>query len=295
MKNANWWVRRENKTKGPYPAGLVSQYLLLGRFRDTDEVSRDREEWQRIFEVEELIPPALRDAHAHPEDPEVLARLEAAKRWADERRNPGKAPGPERRKEEPLAQVGLRESRASRGSATSPRRLVEYVAVFAVLVIVVGIPFLMPRQQAAQSTPCADQPRPGVVWSNCLMPGRDLANVDLSGADLRNADLSTTVLRGASLRDADLAYAKLIMSNLQGANLSGARLTGASLRGANLADANLSGADLSYAILAGANLGGTDLTGARLDHAVWESGVECLPGSVGHCQPGEAVNGAGAP
>jgi hypothetical protein len=289
MKNPqNWYVRRDNKLKGPFPAGLVSRYLLLGRFRETDEVSTDREQWRHLFQVDELIPEVMREARAHPDDPEVQERLKAAKRWADERREPhAVAPDHERRQDEPLESINLRASRTLRAGRESSKRAIEYVAIFAVVAVVVGTPFLLPEPANVAAHQCERAPGPGVEWNSCLMPGRDLANADLTGAKLRSADLSTAVLRGASLRDADMAYASLTMANLRGANLAGAELTGTNLRGANLANANLTGADLSYAVLSAADLTGADLTGARLDHAQWGEGIECLPGSVGACQPGQ--------
>ena len=56
---------------------------------------------------------------------------------------------------------------------------------------------------------------------------KDLAKVDLSGADLRKVDLRGTILSGAVLTDADLAGANLFKAVLDRAELSGANLIGA--------------------------------------------------------------------
>ncbi len=90
----------------------------------------------------------------------------------------------------------------------------------------------------------------------------DLTDADLSSADLSGATLSRAALPGASLSSAVLAGADLYRANLSGANLSGVHLIGADLR-----DADLSGADLRRATLHRARLDGADLTGARLDCA----------------------------
>ena len=80
-----------------------------------------------------------------------------------------------------------------------------------------------------------------------------------AGANLADADLT-----GADLTRAYLADANLAGANLTGAYLRDAYLTGANLAGANLTRATLAGADLTGANLAGANLAGVDLTGVGL-------------------------------
>ena len=77
-----WYLRSHGQVKGPFPAGLVSRYILLGRINDGDEVSSDGNEWIVIRDVPELIPQVLKGDAS---DPIVLERLQAARRWADER------------------------------------------------------------------------------------------------------------------------------------------------------------------------------------------------------------------
>ena len=81
---------------------------------------------------------------------------------------------------------------------------------------------------------------------------KNLAGLDMRGADLAWMDMSDANLQGANLEEARLC----------GTNLSCADLTGAILRDANLARANLEGA-----VLTAANLSGANLTGARLPEA----------------------------
>ncbi|MCB9765122.1 MAG: pentapeptide repeat-containing protein [Alphaproteobacteria bacterium] len=125
-----------------------------------------------------------------------------------------------------------------------------------------------------------------------VRPGKSVAGLDFSRANLKRAplpgaNLSGTVLCWANLRGANLSEANLSGANLSGANLSGGNLRGADLRGADLTEANLSEADLSEADLtgvklrvrsirganlertnlSGADLGGADLGGANLTEA----------------------------
>ena len=38
--NAGWFTRREGVIRGPFPAGEITRYILLGRIRLDDELSR---------------------------------------------------------------------------------------------------------------------------------------------------------------------------------------------------------------------------------------------------------------
>jgi Pentapeptide repeats (8 copies) len=115
-----------------------------------------------------------------------------------------------------------------------------------------------------------------------ILPGADLARVDLShaaltganlnGADLTDAHLNGTDLTDAHLNGADLTDANLTAAYLSGAILGGTRLaladlTSVDLNGAVMIDADLSGADLTGADLTGAIVFGADLTGADLTNA----------------------------
>ena len=281
MKNLqhNLYVRRAGRVTGPYPFGLVSRYVLLGRIRLDDEVSSDRAEWFRVRELDSLIPEVMREAAAHPEDPETIEKLESARRWADERRSASMPPVGAERRAEP----------SSRGrQAIEPAVMVirprHYAILALIIAAVIAIPFLLPESSDGTLANCDAAPAPGVNWSSCLLPGRDLANVDLAGANLRSADLNTANLRAANLRGSDLAYVNFALANLRGANLAETNMLGANLRGADLINANLQGADLRYAILTDVRRSGANFTGARLDHAEWEPGMQCLPDSVGTCR-----------
>lgn len=141
---------------------------------------------------------------------------------------------------------------------------------------------------------CTDPAAPGVIWRRCYLDGRDLRNVDLTGAMLREATFQRSDLAGATLRDVDgyrakffsakmpgavLDEARLIEADFTRADLSGAKLRGADLRNAKLVDTNLRQADLT-----GARLGGTDFRNADLSGATWTDGKRtCATPSVGQC------------
>lgn len=259
-----WYVRRDGEVRGPFPAGLISRYVLLGRLGRHDEVSSDGAHWLPLAGVPHLIPDVLREAAMHPEDPEAREQLKAARRWADDAR-------PAHHTETRIPPAPGR-----RG----------WLLVLVIVTFVAAVPFLLPKQPGVQEPQCGAPPAPGVVWRDCLMQGSELANANLAGAVLRSANLRASVLRAANLAGADLSYADLSIAKLRGANFQHAVMVGTDLRGSDLADADLSGADLSYADLSGALLDRADFSGARFDNAVWGDGLVCLPGSIGECRLG---------
>lgn len=58
---AQWYVQKGSRVQGPYSSDEVGRYLLLGRVRNTDRVSRDGELWEPVTQVPELIPEELLD------------------------------------------------------------------------------------------------------------------------------------------------------------------------------------------------------------------------------------------
>ncbi len=276
-----WYIRRGRQVKGPFPAGQISQYLVLGRMVLTDEVSQDRETWRPVGSVPDLVPEVLR---ADPDDPEARERLEAARRWADERRGADAGPwsGGERRAG--AAAVHPRPVPAGEGRVSgSWQRLVALGAGAAIMALAVWLGVTLPSANLVSVARCDAPPAPGVNWSYCRLSGLQAPEARLNGALLNSVELNGARLTGADLREADLSYADLSNARLVRADLAGARLKGASLRGADLAGADLRGADLSYADLGQARLEGALLEGARLDHAVWTDGRRCRQDSRGTC------------
>jgi hypothetical protein len=109
----------------------------------------------------------------------------------------------------------------------------------------------------------------------CDIPGK---RIDLADANLTGADLTRARLDGADLFGADLSAARLRSVHLDGADLGGSdltrgRLDSASLAAADLHGATLAGAELNGTRLNGADLSGSDLTGPSLYSAVLEGAV----------------------
>lgn len=120
-----------------------------------------------------------------------------------------------------------------------------------------------------------------------LVPGAELAGVDLSGRWWGAVDLDGAILTGSNLSRAEFSTGYLLTGEMHtkhhledalyassfcGADLCGADLSGANLFGCDFARANLSracldGADLRRANLHGAYLEDASLVGARLSGA----------------------------
>lgn len=56
-----WYVQHGSRLQGPYSAQDIGRYLLLGRIRRQDRVSRDGELWEPVTQVPELVPEELLD------------------------------------------------------------------------------------------------------------------------------------------------------------------------------------------------------------------------------------------
>lgn len=292
----NWYTRRNGKVTGPYPAGLVSRYILLGRLSEHDEVSTDNETWAPISSYPELIPQVLR---ADPTDEIAQERLKAARRWADERGDIlNLKEGDERREDISPEQLHLIQRRQQmhekyeQEQKQKKHRLYLYASVLVITVAVlapVGVYYASLEKTRAfevnfkTRAKCDSPPQPGINWRSCKLSGVVASGKDMTGANLNSALLASADFSGTNLANADLGYAELGLALLQNANLSGANMKGADLRGAKLVNTNLQGADLSYADLSGADITGANMANARLDNAIWTGKEKCLPGSTGGC------------
>lgn len=58
---SQWYVQKGSRVQGPFTCDEVGRFLLLGRVRNSDRVSRDGELWEPVTQVPELIPEALLD------------------------------------------------------------------------------------------------------------------------------------------------------------------------------------------------------------------------------------------
>lgn len=247
-----WYVRHNEQIRGPYLSGEIRHQLVIGSLTLEDLISQDKEQWQSLLSVPEVIPPEMRAVEGD----------RSAKRLLEAREKQG----------------GGDFQRRSMKGLWGPLSVLVGAAVAAVVIanwlwepIVIGDP------------QCEAPPSPGVDWRYCRKNGANLANsdfthanmssVNLQGADLSEGTFESAILSYANLSDADLSYSEMNRANMKGADLQRAKLT----------YSNLESANLSFANLTGASLGGAKLENARLDNAIWLDGSECASGSVGKC------------
>ncbi len=283
-KHPPLYVRKNDKVHGPFPPKQISQSLLLGRFRLTDEVSEDRETWQTIQSRQDLVPEVLQGDLS---DEQVQERLKAARRWADERRPNHGAHTDSGRSPESDDVLEYRSHRESVYKRFLQRREFSVVQAMIVLLVVSGLiyaGFYFSPETTIEQPSCEAPAGPGVNWRNCRMAGLQSIKSDLQGANLDSANLSNANLFGANLSGASLMYTDLSMANLSYADFKQANMKGSNLQRADLSFADFSAADLSYANFTGANMQDARLEGARLDNAIWIDGRHCLAGSLGECR-----------
>ncbi len=310
-----WYTRRGEEIRGPFPHGLITRFIVLGRLQMTDEISSDQIRWHAVKDIPELVPDPLK---SDPGDPELQEYLRVARRREDERAagdrrrsedtsHDDRRRTDDRRQDEPDELKHHREIKTSlvkeRQVSTEGRRPWFIAGLVTTVVGAIIAAFWFMPQAPALRLQCEAPPGPQVNWSNCKFEGIILDRAELSGARMGNANLGGARLQGANLTGSNLSYANFSRADFSGANLTQATLTGIVLRNANLDQANFSSANLSYAILQGANLSNADLSnadlsnadlsgakidGARLDnsnltHATWVDRSVCGAGSVGKC------------
>ena len=281
-----WYIRSQTggETKGPFPAGQISQEVLLGRYKLDDLVSHDKEEWLAIRKVPELLPEIYFEDR---NDPGFKERLDAARRWADERRGISDIDKENERREN-VSYEGEEIKRLHR-LATEAKKKANPLATFAqvsfVLLAIITVIVLAFQYSPEEENivDCSLPAQQGVNWSGCKFIGVQLEQQKLVAANLMNANLQTANLQFSDLSLANLKYAQLHLANLVGVNFSKANLTGADLMGANLTGAVFKQANLSYANFRDAIIEDIDLTDARLDHAIWIDGRTCQVNSLGSC------------
>ncbi|MGQ0657626.1 MAG: pentapeptide repeat-containing protein [Chromatiales bacterium] len=279
-------MRRGDTVLGLFPTSLIKRYLILGRIRQTDELSLDREAWHPVSKYPMFAPNRLAEDSAM-----VLAR-EDERKPGDRRANePPNNPykerrsGVDRRAEESSETIERRKRRVRIVASLKPTRQSNRIPATIAVILLAGIVlggFLFKPDGPISEPVCVAPPTPGVNWSNCRKEQVDLSGVDLRNAVLRNSRLTGTRLTGANLAGSDLAYADLVGAALSNSQLQGANALGAILRKADLRNANLERADLSYVDLTDATLDGALLTNAKLGNAIW---IACAPGSLGTCVP----------
>lgn len=61
LDDDKWYTQRGARLQGPYSRLTIHRYLLLGRIKNSDRVSKDGALWEPITQVPELIPDELLD------------------------------------------------------------------------------------------------------------------------------------------------------------------------------------------------------------------------------------------
>ncbi len=292
-KQRLWFTRRKGRAQGPFPSGSIRRFVLLGRLSMEDEVKCDDQDWRRIEEVPEVLPPEIRDALKKGNVDELLpARMrEDERNGKDRRASSGDHPerrrrGGERRREEPDVVVRHRRVKTNLIELGRQRRFpLSGVLVMGLgVLLAVGSGLYLGAPPAIPDPECYRSPAPRVNWRNCILDGMQAESADMQDALLNNAILRGTRFSGARFNRADLKYANLTGADLSYADFRQASMKGVGLRNADLSYADLSRVDLSFADLTGANLGGANLDQTSLGHAIWMDGTKCLPGSIGECR-----------
>ncbi len=311
-----WYTRRGDTIRGPFPQGLISRYLLIGRMGLEDEVSADQIRWQPVRDIPGLVPDELK---GDPNDPAIQEKLRIARRREDERaagdrRQHGEDAAAERRRKddrrapEPTDLIQHRNIKTTLVKERKAQNENHRVMVFLGVAVVVGAAIVaafafMPAPPSLKLQ-CDAPAGPQVNWSNCRFEGIILNHVNLAGAQLGNANLTGAQLNSAVLTEANLSYANFSRGELRSADLRHAKIVGTIFRNATLAQANAQNADFGYSILQGADLRGmnfrgadltkADLSGANIDgaifddvhlgDAIWVDRRVCAPDSVGACR-----------
>jgi len=289
------YVRRKNLVKGPYPRGLIRNFVLIGRLQLEDEVSSDKEYWYRIKEDKNLIPKEMISVESSV-DKEHLSR---AQRRQDERANDRREQGTfagsnerranDRREDESKEMKRHRQQLSSLHRAARKRKF-SFFSIVVFSAIISGLSYLVMlaldrgAPAVAVAINCKDKSAPGVNWKNCNLKGMVAVSANLQGASLQNVNMSGADIHASDLSNAKFYYANLSKANLSYSDLTNAKLVGAILANADLSNSNLTNADLSYANLKGAKLGGANLKGAKLERTIWIDGTICRQGSVGFCR-----------
>ncbi|WP_172838947.1 pentapeptide repeat-containing protein [Legionella micdadei] len=103
--------------------------------------------------------------------------------------------------------------------------------------------------------------------------GVNLQKANLEGRDLRNINFSGADLRGANLVNANLENADFSKANLADVNLNSANLQFVKFKEANLVSAQLSSANLSFAQFDKTNLTKANFTGAILKNSWFNQAI----------------------
>jgi len=314
-----WYTKRTELVRGPFPAGMISRHILLGRILQSDQISTDKVSWQLVSDVPELTPDIMIAMHSSSENEEKfkIAFLREDERRSGDRRgvNRIKDAGPiksliERRVVENESIVRHREIKTAFSDAIKKQDIIikpRVIVLAAVMMVVIILSiYISPNVSNDELTAkCLSTPTPNVDWNYCGKEGVNLAGVSLAGAKLHSVRFGGANLNETNLIAADMSYANFANAYAASAKLQRSTLVGAVLRNADFSGADFSNADLRFAILNGTDLSNANLSGANLTHVVlndailtnvnfedaildkviWNDNTLCAPESVGRCIP----------
>jgi len=324
MADKNLWYVKKNATiRGPFPAGMITRHILLGRIVESDQLSQNQNNWKLLQDYPELIPIELKLDLSDAENVERLriARLREDERQHGDRRdlelgeleNIVKSPQPkisrsgmERRSFESKQSLRHRELKTEfrRSISTIARNYTPRITILIVFILsIIGLSITIAPQETVSTNFCQSPATPYINWSNCFLEGINLVKQDLTGANLVNGSFTGADMRSVNLQAAKLSYANLANSQMQNADLHNSIMIGTVLRNGNLTGANFSNVNLSYAVFQGADLTGANFSnanlthvvfndaivneaifsGAILDKAIWTDNSVCAADSVGRC------------
>ncbi len=83
-----WYTRRGGVVRGPFPPGEITRYILLGRIRLDDELSRDCITWSPALQLTGLLPHEMLKLSSWDEYQSYIeARMHVDERRSDRRRD----------------------------------------------------------------------------------------------------------------------------------------------------------------------------------------------------------------
>lgn len=263
-QNKLWYWKKGGKVTGPFPSGLLQKYIILGRVKPDDLMSRDKQFWQRAATIRELIPDVVR----HKNDPNYEERLEAARRWADDRSDDRDGGHKKKRN----TRLGI--------------KVLGWKGMTLVILLLSGAiwsAFHFTPEKSFMEVDCSAIPKAGSVFDGCDLQNWDFSGKDLTGVSFRNSNLTGANFSNAILNNAALQYSDLSQANLTKTKMKKANLTAAKLAGATINGTNFRGADLSFADLTKARARKVRFKSTKLAKTVWFNGQVCAEQSVDKC------------
>ncbi|MEW5769877.1 MAG: pentapeptide repeat-containing protein [Pseudomonadota bacterium] len=290
MSQPLWYLRRDGRVFGPFPAPQIREFLKRGEIGPQAEISLNEVDWLSVEESGQFEGGSAERVENADADRRAWREQQAAARhrWLNDGDGLAQAEvhdlALERRTRQALAKDQADTERLLQKEQN--RRPPVLAGLLAILVLLGAVYFIWQGQKDEQSiqaqiglvASCGAPLGDAVNWSRC-----DKRGLVAAGTVARNTRMERVNLEGANLANADLSYAALPHANLRNANLRGINLSGADLTGADLTGADLSQADLRFTVLQGAYLDGVRIEGAQLGKATWADGRQCAEAAVGAC------------